>query len=77
MCYWYEHAYTCKHTTHALGKFCAAGNLVQTPCKKKNIWQKIRMGEDCEDCAMPAHKIVQQPVQPVVGAKGKKGKKRM
>jgi hypothetical protein len=53
MCYWYAHQYTCKHVTYALGKYCTRGGLVQTPCKKKNIWQTIRMGEECEDCAVP------------------------
>ncbi|CAL3965821.1 unnamed protein product [Diplocarpon coronariae] len=53
MCYWYTHVYSCKHVTSALGKYCSKASLVQTPCKKKNIWQTIRMGEDCEDCAMP------------------------
>lgn len=53
MCHWYAHAYTCKHTTYALGKYCTPGNLVQTPCKKKSIWQTIRMGEECENCAVP------------------------
>ncbi|PSS18786.1 hypothetical protein M430DRAFT_75987, partial [Amorphotheca resinae ATCC 22711] len=50
MCHWYAHVYTCKHTTYALGKYCTPGNLVQTPCKKKSIWQTIRMGEECENC---------------------------
>ncbi|KAH6715449.1 hypothetical protein BKA61DRAFT_673410 [Leptodontidium sp. MPI-SDFR-AT-0119] len=53
MCYWYTHIYNCKHVTYALGKYCSQAGLVQTPCKKKHIWQTIRMGEDCEDCAMP------------------------
>ena len=43
--------YTCKHTTYALGKYCEQGNLVQTPCKQKKIWQTIRMDELCEACA--------------------------
>ena len=53
MCYWYSHIYNCKHVTYALGKYCSQAGLVQTPCKKKHIWQTIRMGEDCENCAMP------------------------
>jgi hypothetical protein len=53
MCYWYKHDYACKHVTYALGRYCTAANLIQTPCKKRNIWQTIRMGEDCEECAMP------------------------
>lgn len=24
---------------------------MQTPCKQKNIWQAIRIGELCEECA--------------------------
>jgi hypothetical protein len=51
MCQWYSHIYTCKHTTYALGKYCEQGNLVQTPCKQKNIWQAIGMDELCEECA--------------------------
>lgn len=51
MCQWYSHIYTCKHTTYALGKYCEQGNLVQTPCKQKNIWQTIRLDEVCEECA--------------------------
>lgn len=54
MCHYYAHHYSCKHTTYALGKYCSSGGLVQTPCKKKNIWQSIRMGEECENCAVPA-----------------------
>jgi hypothetical protein len=57
MCYWYSHIYSCKHTTYALGKYCSAAGLVQTPCKKKSIWQTIRMGEECEQCAMPAGRV--------------------
>lgn len=53
MCQWYAHVYSCKHVTYALGKYCTSGGLVQTPCQKKSIWQTIRMGEDCEDCAIP------------------------
>jgi hypothetical protein len=56
MCYWYAHAYTCKHVTYALGKYCTNGGLVQTPCQKKSIWQTIRMGEDCEECAVPENR---------------------
>lgn len=62
MCHYYAHIYTCKHTTHALAKYCTTANLVQTPCKKKQIWQTIRMGEDCEDCAMPAARTVAKTV---------------
>jgi hypothetical protein len=51
MCQWYSHEYTCKHKTYALGKYCEQGNLVQTPCKQKKIWQTIRMDELCEECA--------------------------
>ena len=51
MCQWYSHVYTCKHTTYALGKYCEQGNLVQTPCKQKEIWQTIRLDELCEECA--------------------------
>ncbi|TVY50347.1 hypothetical protein LAWI1_G007922 [Lachnellula willkommii] len=58
MCHWYSHQYTCKHVTYALGKYCTRGGLVQTPCKKKNIWQTIRMGEPCEDCAVPEGRVV-------------------
>ncbi len=53
MCYYYQHVYTCSHITYALGKYCTSGSLVQTPCKKRSIWQKITMGEECEDCAIP------------------------
>jgi hypothetical protein len=53
MCYWYAHSYNCKHVTYALGKYCTTGGLVQKPCQKKSIWQTIRMGEDCEECAVP------------------------
>ncbi len=84
MCHWYAHEYTCKHVTFALGKYCSAAGLVQTPCKKKNIWQRIRMGEDCEDCAIPADRysanttdgMVDAAVQQKGGVKTKKGKKR-
>lgn len=50
MCYWYYHLYKCKHTAYAPGKYCEQGNLVQTPCKKKNIWQTIRIEDKCEEC---------------------------
>jgi hypothetical protein len=39
--------------TYALGRYCSAANLIQTPCKKRTIWQTIRMAEECEECAMP------------------------
>ena len=55
MCHYYAHQYNCKHTTHALGKLCKPASLIQTPCNKKEIWQTIRMGEDCEECATPAN----------------------
>jgi hypothetical protein len=51
MCHWYAHVYACKHKSYALGKYCGPGNLLQKPCKQRNIWQTIRMGEDCEGCA--------------------------
>lgn len=84
MCYWYAHEYTCKHVTYALGKYCSTAGLVQTPCKKKNIWQRIRMGEDCEDCAMPANRtgssttdaVADTGVQQKVGVRTKKPKAR-
>lgn len=57
MCHYYAHAYTCKHTTYALGKYCAEGGMIQTPCKKRNIWQTIRMGEDCEECTVPEPRV--------------------
>jgi hypothetical protein len=57
MCHWYAHQYTCKHTAYALGKYCGSGGFVQTPCKTKNIWQTIRMGEACEDCGVPEEKV--------------------
>jgi hypothetical protein len=53
MCYYYAHHFTCKHTAYALGKYCTTGNFIQTPCKKRSIWQTICVGEDCEDCAVP------------------------
>lgn len=58
MCQWYAHHYNCKHTTYALGKYCSSASLVQTPCKKKDIWQGIRMGVDCEECAMPEDRVI-------------------
>jgi hypothetical protein len=58
MCHWYAHSYTCKHVTYALGKYCNPASLVQTPCKKKSIWQTIRMGEYCENCAIPVYRGV-------------------
>ncbi|PMD28147.1 hypothetical protein NA56DRAFT_742310 [Hyaloscypha hepaticicola] len=84
MCYWYKHDYSCKHVTYALGRYCSAANLIQTPCKKKNIWQTIRMGEECEDCAMPegrggsaAGGYDEVPEQKhKVAVKAKKGRKR-
>jgi hypothetical protein len=82
MCNWYKHDYSCKHVTYALAKYCAAANFVQTPCKKKNIWHTIRMGEECEECAMPegrgnavAYEGAPEP-QPKGGVKAKKGRKR-
>ena len=82
MCYWYKHDYSCKHVTYALGRYCPAANLIQTPCKKRNIWQTIRMGEECEDCAMPEGRgngarydgVPEQ--QHKGGVKAKKGRKR-
>jgi len=71
MCYWYAHIYSCKHVTYALGKYCTSAGLVQTPCKKKSIWQNIRMSEDCEDCAVPEARTVTEPV-----TKKAKGRKR-
>jgi hypothetical protein len=84
MCYWYKHEYSCKHVTYALGRYCRAANLIQTPCKKRNIWQAIRMGEDCEECAVPegrggnaggAYNSVPDQ-QYMGGVKTKRGKKR-
>jgi hypothetical protein len=82
MCYWYKHDYSCKHVTYALGRYCSAANLIQTPCKKRNIWQTIRMGEECEECAMPegrgraaAYDGVPEQ-QHKGGVKAKKGRKR-
>lgn len=84
MCYWYKHDYSCKHVTYALGRYCTAANLIQTPCKKRNIWQTIRMGEECEDCAIPEGRggsaaggndeVPEQKHKVVV--KAKKGRKR-
>jgi hypothetical protein len=74
MCHWYAHQYTCKHTTYALGKYCSSGSLVQTPCKIKNIWQTIRMGEACEDCGIPEEKAFVSTKPKTV--KVKKGGKR-
>jgi hypothetical protein len=54
MCHYYGHLYSCKHVTYALAKYCSAAGLVQTPCKKRSIWQNIRMGEECDECAVPA-----------------------
>jgi hypothetical protein len=51
MCHYYAHHYTCKHVTHVLAKYCPSANLVQTPCGKKDVWQSIRMEEECEECA--------------------------
>jgi hypothetical protein len=79
MCHYYAHLYSCTHTHYALGKFCTAGNLLQTPCKKKNIWQTIRMGEACEDCGdLPEEKSVPvEKAKPKVVVKvGKKGRRR-
>jgi hypothetical protein len=82
MCYWYKHDYSCKHVTYALGRYCSAANLIQTPCKKRNIWQTIRMGEECEECAMPegrGHAAGYDGVpeqQHKGGVKAKKGRKR-
>jgi hypothetical protein len=88
MCQWYAHVYTCKHTTYALGKYCASGNLVQAPCKKRSIWQTIRMGEDCEDCAVPVDRnagsgggggggvVERKPAAGRVVVKGRKVRKR-
>jgi hypothetical protein len=50
MCHYYAHQYTCKHVTHVLAKYCPSANLVQTPCGKKDVWQSIRMEEECDDC---------------------------
>lgn len=74
MCQYYEHSYTCKHTHWVLAKYCASGNLVQTACKRRTVWQKIRMGEDCEGCAMPfgrGNGVVEEGGQEV--GKGKEG----
>ena len=77
MCHYYAHLYTCTHTTYALGKYCHSGSLVQTPCKKKSIWQTIRMGEACEDCDVPESEEKKSvSVKPRVVKVGKKGKKR-
>jgi hypothetical protein len=50
MCHYYAHNYTCKHVTYVLAKYCPSANLVQTPCGKKDVWQSIRMEEECEEC---------------------------
>jgi len=50
MCYWYAHLFSCSHVSYALGKYCSSGGLVQTPCEKRDIWQTIRICEDCEAC---------------------------
>jgi len=52
MCHYYAHLYTCSHTFYALAKFCSKGNLKQTPCGRKSVWQTIGMGETCDDCAL-------------------------
>jgi hypothetical protein len=51
MCHYYAHHYICKHVTQVLAKYCPSANLVQTPCGKREIWQSIRMDEECEECA--------------------------
>jgi len=58
MCYYYEHIYTCTHKTYALGKYCSTGNLIQTPCKKRGIWQSVNMGEECDACFVPVSRAV-------------------
>ncbi|KAG9244662.1 hypothetical protein BJ878DRAFT_459845 [Calycina marina] len=76
MCYWYAHSYACKHTTYALGKYCADGSLVQTACERKLLWQRIVMNEDCENCMVPPTRTA-SPCQPKMIRKGKKmGEKR-
>jgi hypothetical protein len=57
MCKFYAHIYTCKHTTHVLGKYCQQGILIQTPCAKRSIWQTLYMEEQCESCATPVWRI--------------------
>ena len=52
MCHYYAHLFTCTHTHYALAKFCSKGNLKQTPCDKRSVWQTIRIGEVCDDCAL-------------------------
>ena len=74
MCYWYAHSYTCKHVTYALGKYCASGNLVQTPCHQKSIWQNIRMGEECEDCMVHTPRTVDASQSKVI-KRGKGGRR--
>jgi hypothetical protein len=72
MCHYYKHLYTCSHMTHAFAKYCSAAGLVQTECKKKNIWQTIKMGEACEDCGVPTHRGGDRDV---VGGDGMQEKK--
>jgi hypothetical protein len=83
MCHYYAHVYTCKHTTYALGKYCTPSSLVQNPCKKKSIWQTIRMAEECEECAAPPPRTNTgnggngEERKAFVRAVGSKGKKRV
>lgn len=67
MCQWYAHHYKCKHVTYALGKYCSSAALLQTPCKNKTIWQTIRMGVDCEECAGPENRRTEMAANPKGG----------
>lgn len=59
MCQFYANVYTCSpsHTIYALGRYCHAANLIQTPCSNRTIWQKVYVGEDCEACSMPSWRV--------------------
>ena len=59
MCHFYANVYTCtpRHTTYALGKYCQQANFKQKPCTNRVIWQTVYVGEDCDECAIPAWRI--------------------
>ncbi|CAG8950035.1 hypothetical protein HYFRA_00005183 [Hymenoscyphus fraxineus] len=57
MCKYYLNLHACTHETYALAKHCSLGAMIQTPCKKRDVWQKVEC-EECEGCRVPDHRRV-------------------
>ena len=52
MCQYYAHDYACKHRTYTFARFCQPASLIQKPCRRRDVWQSIRMDEACDECLM-------------------------